>query len=337
MKRELQIDYLKGLAIISVILLHSLTINQRDIIGGTYYILQAIPVFLILAGYNTIRSYLNKGITDLNSCYEKSYLMKKFKRIVLPYIFIWILELLILVITKQPVAITAKNLLILFIIGGWGPGGYFVALMVQFIIIIPVLYKIAQYNRYVMLITSFIISMSFEIISHYSNISNNYYRIASFRFLFAVALGVYLALYQIKKRRLLIVGVLFSLVYITSINYFGLTLPVYNIWQSQNAPSFLWAFALVIIGLKKLPSKSKTIMGQLLGEIGRRSYHIFLCQALYFMSLVGLTSNLKVYIATPINVIVSIVLGLVFYQIETKFYKHIHFFGRGKEKKVVAQ
>ena len=147
MKRELQIDYLKGLAIISVILLHSLTINQRDIIGGTYYILQAIPVFLILAGYNTIRSYLNKGITDLNSCYEKSYLMKKFKRIVLPYIFIWILELLILVITKQPVAITAKNLLILFIIGGWGPGGYFVALMVQFIIIIPVLYKIAQFNK----------------------------------------------------------------------------------------------------------------------------------------------------------------------------------------------
>lgn len=335
MKREIQIDYLKGLAIISVILLHSLTINQRDIIGGTYYILQAIPVFLILVGYNTVHSYLNKGVTNLKDCYDKSSLIKKYKRILLPYIFIWILELFIVVITKQP--ITPKSIFILFIIGGWGPGGYFVTLMVQLILIIPLLYKIAQKNRYIMLVSAFFVNILFEIFSHYSNISNNYYRIVAFRYLFAVALGVYLALYKIKKIKLLLLGVLFSLVYITSINYFGLNLPVYNAWQSQNAPSFLWAFALVIVGLRKLPSKSKTIFGKSLEEIGKRSYHIFLCQALYFMTFVGLTAHIKVYIATPVNVIICIVLGLVFYHIETKFFKYIHSHGRSNEKKSIMR
>lgn len=334
MPRKMQIDYLKGLAIISVILLHSMTVKQRDLIGGTYYILQAVPVFLILVGYNTVHSYLNKGFTDLRSCYEKSNMIKKFKKILVPFIYIWVLELFILIITKQ--FITPKILIFSFITGGWGPGGYFVTLMIQFIIIIPLLYKLARYNRYIMLISAFIINMIFELFSFYSNISGNYYRIIAFRYLFVVALGVYLALYQIKRRKLLLAGILFSLIYITSINYFGVNLPVYHAWQSQNAPSFLWPFALVIIGLKKLPSRSKTFIGRALEEIGKKSYHIFLFQALYFISLVRVTSHLKVYFAVPVNVCLCVTLGLLFYYIEDKISRYLHLSKQNNIKESIA-
>ena len=334
MTHKMQIDYLKGFAIISVILLHSMTIQQRDLIGGTYYILQAVPVFLVLVGYNTVHSYLNKGFTDLRSCYEKSYLNKKFKRILVPFIYIWIMELFILIVTKQ--YITPKILIYSFITGGWGPGGYFVTLMIQFIIIIPLLYKVARYNRYIMLISAFIINMLFELFSFYSNISGNYYRVIAFRYLFVVALGVYLALYGIKRRKLLLAGTLFSLIYITSINYFGVNLPVYHAWQSQNAPSFLWPFALVVIGLKKLPSKSKTFIGRALEEIGKKSYHIFLFQALYFMSLVRITSHLEVYAATCVNVCLCVTLGLLFYYIEDKVPKYLHLSKQNNFEKSLA-
>lgn len=335
MKRIAQIDYLKGFAIISVILIHSMTANQMNFIGGTYYIVQAVPIFLVLVGYNTIHCYLNKGIANLGSCYAKSYLVKRFKRILVPFIYIWIFELFITIITKQP--ITIKIIIYKSILGGWGPGGYFIPIIIQFIIIVPLLYKVAQHNKYIMLISSFIINMIFELFSYYANISDNLYKIISLRYLFLVALGVYLALYHIKKRKLLLVGVLFSIIYITCIDYFGVNFPVYHAWGSQNVLSFLLPFALVIVGLNKLPSASKTLFGQLLSKIGERSYHIFLCQSLYFISLARLTSHLNVYIYVLINVFLCVILGLIFYRIESKISKYLHLYKQNNLKRGITE
>lgn len=319
MKRKLQIDYLKGLAIISVIFIHSTTIRQKDIIGAPYYILQAVPVFLALFGYNTIQSYLNRGISDLKSCYEKSYLVKRIKRILVPFIYIWILQLFALIIKGKPT--TINDIIYRFLIGGWGPGGYFVPVVLQSILIIPLLYKASQYNKYIMLISAFTINMIFELFSYYINISGSIYEVVSLRYLFVIALGVYLALYEIKSWKLFSVGVLFSLIYITSINYFGLNLPVYHAWKSQNAPSFMYPFALMIFGLKKLPSHSKNFMGRILAIIGKRSYHIFLCQAFYFMFLNMFTHvmpHLDVHFAVPVNIFMCVILGITFYYCENK-------------------
>ncbi len=335
MKRIAQIDYLKGFAIIFVIMEHSMTTKQMDFIGGAYYILQAVPVFLILFGYNTIHSYINKGIVNFGDCYKKSYLIKRIKRILVPLIYIWILEFFIAIITKQPIAI--KGIGYEFIVGGWGQGAYFIPIILQFVILIPLLYKIAQNNRYIMLISAFIINMIFELFSYYTNISNSIYRVASLRFLFVAAIGVYLALYEIKRKKLFLIGVLFSLVYITSIEYFGVNFPVYHLWGSQNAPSFLLPFALVVVGLKKFPSESKTLIWRYLGKIGGKSYHIFLFQALYFISLGRLTAHLIIYIAIPINVLLCICLGLVFYKIESKISKYLFLYKQNNLKESVTQ
>lgn len=324
MKRVTQIDYLKGFAIISVILLHSMTIAQRDIIGGSYYILQAVPVFLILVGYNSVNSYVNRGISDIKKCYEKTYINKRLKNIIVPFIYICIFKIFMLVIEKQP--FTIKSLMLTFATGGWGPGGYFVPLMIQVILIIPVLYITAQYNRHLMLGASFIIGMIFEFYSYYTDMIYWLYRIVSLRYLFVIALGVYLALYKIEKKKIFIIGVLFSLVYITSINYFGLDLPVYQMWQSQNTPSFFYPFALVILGLKILPSKSETVIGKILEIIGRRSYHIYLFQTLYFVSFSKITSQWKVYFSIPINLLLCVIFGLVFYYFENKISKYLHLY-----------
>ncbi|MBZ9688903.1 acyltransferase family protein [Clostridium estertheticum] len=322
MQRILQIDYLKGLAIIFVILIHTMTVKQLDFIGAPYYILQAVPVFLFLFGYNTTHSYVIRGMNNLKSCYERAYLTKRIKKILVPYAYIWILQLLVIIILKMP--ITKQDIIYNFIIGGWGPGGYFIPIILQLILIIPLLYKAAQYNRYFMLISSFIINMGFELFSYYANISNSIYRVVAIRYLFIVALGVYLALYEIKNRKILFVGALFSLIYITSINYFGLNLPVFHAWKSQNAPSFVWPFVLVLVGLNKLPAYSRTFIGLVLAKIGQRSYHIFLFQSVFFIFLPNVTRHLKsyfsitLYFTIPVNILSCVFLGIAFYYCENK-------------------
>ena len=54
--RSVQIDILKGLAIISVILLHSWDASFLLRIGAPYYISQAVPIFIIIAAYNGVCS-----------------------------------------------------------------------------------------------------------------------------------------------------------------------------------------------------------------------------------------------------------------------------------------
>ena len=56
-KRSINIDVIKGLGILSVILLHTFNTEYLLKIGAPFYIWQAVPVFIILQGFNLTNSY----------------------------------------------------------------------------------------------------------------------------------------------------------------------------------------------------------------------------------------------------------------------------------------
>ncbi|MDZ7835060.1 MAG: acyltransferase family protein [Alkalibacterium sp.] len=137
-KRNYTIDVIKALAIISVILIHGLSNNTLYAILAPYYIWQTVPVFMILVGYNSVNSFMRKGYSSLPEIFSQHYLMNKAKRILLPFAFIWLVQVLIqfFYFSNTDVA----GLLRSFFEGGYGPGSYFIPLIVQATILVPFIY-----------------------------------------------------------------------------------------------------------------------------------------------------------------------------------------------------
>jgi len=281
--RNLQIDLLKGMAIISVILLHNTYfLKIMPYILGPFYIWQAVPVFIIIAGFNGFLFYSKRNIASLLQCYRLPLLIHRIERILMPYTAIWIIETIVLLFLLDR-AFSPRGLLVSFLTGGEGPGSYFVPIIIQHILITPVLYWLAKRNALLMVVISFILTMSFEVFSTKCGLSAELYRLIYLRYLFAGALGVYLAMVDNRHNIFIIIGSFVSFLYILFVNYFGLHLPfIHPAWISQNAPSFMWPMMIVILGLDYLPRNVFRLPGMMLAKIGVASYHIFLVQMIYF-------------------------------------------------------
>jgi len=87
-QRNYNIDMLKAFAIISVILIHSMTHDMLYSILAPYYIWQTVPVFMILMGYNLTNSYKRKDKESVSEILTQNHLRNKAIRILFPFIIV---------------------------------------------------------------------------------------------------------------------------------------------------------------------------------------------------------------------------------------------------------
>ena len=128
------IDYSKAFAIISVLILHLYLPEEID----KKYLLHlytaiGVPIFMIVSGHNYTLSFeLNNKVW-----FSRNNIYKKLKRIIFPYIYIILLELiLIFKLEKLEKYRTREALVNEFLIeGGIGPGGYYSPTVIQIILI----------------------------------------------------------------------------------------------------------------------------------------------------------------------------------------------------------
>src|SRR4051794_13825999 len=90
LERNYRLDALKGVAIIAVILLHSMPRDVLDNSLAGFHIWQAVPVFLVLLGYNAARSAARRGVT-----YDRAYWASRWSRIARPALIILAIDILI--------------------------------------------------------------------------------------------------------------------------------------------------------------------------------------------------------------------------------------------------
>ncbi len=313
MGRSSQIDLLKALSIISVIILHSVTDQtMRNQLGIPFLVLQAVPIFMIIMGFNNSMSYMKHNAITLKEIYTWSLLKHRLDRILWVFMFAVTLEALVAVFINN---IKFIDIMLLYLQGGVGPGSYFVPVMIQTLIVLPVLYISANKNANFMLLSAFIVNMAFEIYAYKYCMSNEVYRLLFPRYLFAVALGVWIVKIKNVKWPAVIIGAVISLIYITSVHYFGLInmYPVQPDWLSQNAPAYLWPFAIFLFGIKILPAQASGIL-EYFAKVGRASYHIFLVQMVYFWTASGLMKGkMPMIIFIVINLCICLIAGYVFY------------------------
>jgi len=348
-----QIDMIKGLAIIAVLFLHALPIEALKKSWAALHIWQAVPVFLIctglVQGLSTIAD--GKGAVELRRrLYSRNYFVKKGKRILVPLLFIWPVSFAAILLAQKVHPSFEPYLGWLLAIGrlpSGGPGNYYVSILLQLIILLPLIAHFMSRKPALTLLVFFGADLAFELTASLwvdDKVTKYLYSASILRYLAAIGMGFLLAF--VVTRRLELnwrrcwplagFGFAGSLLYII---YYQLTsnqLPLFlDSWGSQNLVSVFYPGALVLAGIAFLPPRSDVGAVRLLVTLGRASYHIFLVQLIWYRFVVPSYLRKALGEALPIgrdsllllvyvvgSVTVCTLVGVAWSTLETRFLHH---------------
>lgn len=326
-----QLDFVKGIAIIAVLVLHTLNVQQLYGAHWQFHIQQAVPIFFVVLGITSLITFSNKSL------FSTAYFRRRFERMIFPFLLIFLVVLVEVAIITFGKAHYPK-LANLPIYWGWqiaigllpysGPGNYFVTIMLQFIFVAPLIMWLYRKSPVVMLVTLFGIDLAFELAAPYIFVGNDYlYRACIFRYFAAIALGLwigneFLATGKVSfwNRRSALIWFLLplSLWYLIEAQYitqpFSLFKPE---WSSQNVISYAYTTLLVMLLIKAWQYLSKINLMPIL-RLGNASYHIFLVQMLYFTSFAYIYAPSSLALRLVVNIVACCALGLAFQAVEQR-------------------
>lgn len=310
-KQEFQfINILKAVAIIFVIITHNnYSTYAKDNIFFAYFISMAVPLFMLITGFNYSLSF-----SRIKDCIFKGYIksiLRKFIRLTSPFLIILFIELNI---SNTEMGYFFK----LFFKGGVGPGSYYYPTMLQIMLLFPFMYLLIKKYKEKGIIIIFILQFLFELICYFTNINAEVYRILCFRYIFLVSLGCYLTLKidKITTNTLLlmeIIGINFINILICSNS--TQTYAPFKLWSRTSMLTAFYIFPIFAYIYYNYNLNIPNRFLNIISEIGRASWHIFLIQMLYFYILPS-SFKYPLKIMLPISVLVNTVLGWVFYKIE---------------------
>ena len=325
-----QINILKSIAIMFVLILHSINSNFERSIYTVFHIHQAIPIFMVLFGLNLSLSFRKKGI--FKKIYPEKYFNKKLKRFVIPYLITYLCVIIIVKIFFPNLNFNIRYFLFGFsFISGYG--NYFILILFQSIFIIPIIYHYYKKNPKLTIIICFIINFCYQY--SYSFIQSNgifyisiligYYRRLVFNYIAYIVLGIWISdkynnqkisIFFKENKRLLPVILI-------SISYLFFYYIILNRYSFQNIfiISIGYTMLIVLFGLRFLPNEIKGNLQKLFNYIGKCSYHIYLVQMVFFTILIRVTpeiyfSNNLFYMIILLFIVFvyCILLGIVFFE-----------------------
>ncbi|WP_018477969.1 acyltransferase family protein [Pontibacter roseus] len=319
-----QIDILKGLAIMAVILLHTFSREELQQSYAVFHIWQAVPVFLVIMGLNLGLSYSSKTLR-FRHIYTWHYFQKKGLRILLPLLLMYGIALVAGFIWQRLYGEDVYTL-------GWesfvgvlpvsGKGNYFITLALQSVLFLPFIgYGFFRWRLVttLLLVLGEVVFLLAAFRIDYFDTERYLYDAAFFRYLSAIALGLWLSVLITSERKsgrwLLLVLAMASGVYLYYYQYQGLLLPhIRPEWQAQQVLTFPYAAFLVYLFMLAFPQQSGNRLLATIASIGKASYHIFLVQVLYFGLLPDSSNPL-------LNLGTCLLLGNLFYYLESALAK----------------
>ena len=301
-----QIDLLKAIMIAFVIIDHALGYSNFRGLGYELWERMSIPVFLIIIGFNMGKAFQRQGEQSLKQLYSWNYFKKKLLRYVFPYLIFylvsttagfliygaafpdtfaenWILEYLLL----------QKSLL-------EGPGNWFIPILFQSILLMPLLYKLFTKKPVITLIGCFVIEAcmylflcfyigpitSIEVI-----LREIPFREVILCYLSAFGIGLWFSQnHKLFSKRNLFVWILFpiSLIYMIAWDFFNFRLQINGsdfVRGDYNYLTFIYSALIFLIVFQLIPKNPKNIFAKAISPIGKATFHIYLTQDLYYVIL----------------------------------------------------
>lgn len=273
------LDYLKAICVIMVIITHYDWTDKTSPFF-TMLINMAVPVFMIVSGYNFAMSNRKKAGGKLGKMYGWSMIKPKLIRFLVPFFAICMIEMVLLAWEDREI-----NPLRIFLLGAYGPGSYYVPVMLQLLIIFPIIYVLVDRNAKLGITLAAIANLLFEIAVKVFEIDKYYYRLSVGRYILLIAFGCYLYLHPEHrvKRYQMWAMFLAGFAYIVAVFGFDQELVLFGYWKTTAMPVAFYIFPIVILLFRKFyHSTIPGVFGSLLTWIGKASYHIFLVQMVYY-------------------------------------------------------
>ena len=339
MKRNLNLDLIKGLCILFILIDHFTGWTSATRLSALfpYWITMAVPLLMVVLGYLYAMSYQRHGINTLRKAYSFRQLRDRFIRYTIPFIMAYSIELIISSIDNGFFSIFPLWLKDFFT-GGWGAGSYYYPILLQFMFFFPIIFFLILRYDLIGLGICLLMNIAYEIVHWLIQMPPSVYRLLLFRYTLLIAFGCYILIGKRKfKWAERIISLILGAFFIWLFNYTSYQPVILCNWTTTSFPTafFVLPIALWLIQLF-LP---KNAFSSLIALLGRASYNIFLTQMVYFNYA---AARIMKYIHLPnislclLNIIICCFMGCLFYYFEDKFTKRILAFIHKKESPVNA-
>ena len=289
-----QIDIMKGLAILGVIVIHSSVSSHLLPNGGYLWLAQAVPVFMVLLGLNLALSLQGRP-PSFSAAYASPYWKSRWRRVFVPFVVVFGLSALIALASSVLGGLPANvgGFTLVGVLPTGGPGNYFLTVLFQFVIVGPLLWVAFRRTPQLTLVSALVVDVAFEVWADSSILVAEHPYIGEAwiaRYALAIVIGLWLAegwALEARRNRLLLIAGLVSGAYLAlSALAFSLVPRGLDFTPTVYFVSYLYTGLLVMVGMAILPSVEVGPTSRFLAKAGRLSYHIFLVQILWFATLV---------------------------------------------------
>jgi len=302
-----QIDILKAIMIFLVIFDHMVDWSVKSQIAAEYWERISIPVFLVIMGFNMGLSFKRSGATTLKDLYSKTYFKKKVVRYIVPFLVLYIISTIVglfvynfnftELLNRQYYPHSGPLNLFTGIFLFWGPGSWFIPVILQSILIIPLIYRGFMKKPTLTLILCFVIEIVmqvtlFAIVGQPSS-SLDYQIIGIFMnsvlfYLPGIGLGIWFSFgHKLFSKRNLFIWILLpiSIIFLGIYQFTEFRIRIDGILLIRGDYNFLiiaYSAFLVLVALNYIPQKGKGRLAKNISTISKSTYHILLTQIFAF-------------------------------------------------------
>jgi hypothetical protein len=308
-----QIDLLKAVAIAFVIIDHALGYANHWGFGLELWERMAIPIFLIVLGFNWGNSFKKQGKKTLRELYSIEYFKKKFWRFLFPYLIFYLVSTTIgfFIYGNMFPETFSQNWFLEYIVFQKslleGPGNWFIPVLFQSIFLVPLLYWFFTKFPAATLVYCFIIEFHMHLflffyIGPITNIelwtTEIYFRQVILLYLSAIGMGLWFSRdHELFSKRNSFVWILFpfSLFYMIIWDFFNFRLEIGGsgiVRGDYNYITFIYSALIILIVIRYIPKNPQNWMSKSISVMGKSTFHIYLTQDVFYITLYILYNNI---------------------------------------------
>ena len=320
MKRNNFLDVLKGICILLVILTHFDWVEaERLKYFFPYWMNPAVPIFMITSGYVYTESFKRKNVSTFKQAYALKGIIDKVIRYTVPLVLIYVVEIPLKIwVFQKP--LTISEILSQFLIGGWGPGSYYYSYMMQFIFVFPLIYFVIRKWDFAGLLICAAANIFYEVIKVPMGMTGDTFRLIVLRYIFAMALGCYFSMGKFKiKKWMGVLSFVVGVIWIYAVCYAGYKPMFFYRWSRTSMLAVFYIAPITYLLIKYCKWECKP-----LALIGKASYNVFFVQMVFFHMANRIFDGVEGSFLPMLGTYaVCIIVGLLFYKIETPITKKV--------------